>query len=385
MSAAGASLPDRRRSFARVDLTAIRRNVSALRDHLPASVALGAVVKADGYGHGALAAASAALRGGASWLMVATVPEGIALRRGGFVGERILVLGPTAPAEVIDLVEANLTPIIGDSAAVGPIARAAARLGRAPYPLHVKVDTGLHRFGVAVNDALPFMRAHQAQPDIVVEGLATHFATADTIDDPFLLLQAERFARVVRALEECGLRPAIVHAANSGAALQRVACWDMVRIGIALYGIPPAPGFPLPPGIAPAMTVQSSVARVIDLGPGDSVGYGRTFIARAPCRGALVPLGYADGLARSLSNRGALLIGGRRCPVVGNISMDQCVVAIPDDLVIAVGDNVTVIGTQHGTSQTMSDLAGDADTIAYELAVRFGARLRREHVCDKPT
>lgn len=364
----------------RVDLAAIARNVAAVRAGLPAGCAFGAVVKADGYGHGAVPAARAAIAGGASWLLVATVPEGIALRRAGFADVPVLVLGATAAEEIADLVAADLTPTIDEGSPLDALAATAARIGKAPYPVHIKVDTGLNRFGVPEERAIAFVHGVGAEPLLRAEGLSTHFATADVAGDPFLHEQAARFGAIVAALESEGLRPPVIHAANSGAALQGVGCGDMVRVGIALYGIPPAPGFPMPPGVAPALTVHSRVVRVIDLPRGATVGYGRTFTAARPCRAAVVPIGYADGLPRSLSNRGLLLIGGARCPIIGVVSMDQCVALLPDGLDVRVDDAVVIVGAQGGETQTISDLAADAGTIAYELAVRFGARLRREYL-----
>lgn len=364
---------DHRRSFVAVDLTAIRDNAATLRKHIRDDAMLAAVVKADGYGHGDVAVARAALEGGASWLCVATVPEGVALRRAGFDEVRILVLGSLAPDEVTALVAWNLTPTIDDSSPVGEIAECARRSGRAPYHVHVKVDTGLHRFGVPANELGAFLARLHAMDAAHVEGLSSHFATADAPNDPYLCEQARRFARIVAALDRAGLRPPIIHIANSGAVLQQVAPWDMVRVGIALYGIPPSEDVPLLPGVRPAMAVHSAVARVIALETGAAVGYGRRYVAAAPHRAVLVPLGYADGLPRALTNTGAVFIHGARCPIIGAVSMDQCVVAIPDQTPVAVGDRVVIVGVE----QSITALARDANTISYELAVRFGARMRR--------
>ena len=372
-------IADHRRSFVRIDLDAITRNVGVIRGNLPPGCAFGAVVKADGYGHGAVPVARAAMAGGASWLLVATVPEGIALRRAGLADAPVLILGAVAAEEVIDLVAADLIPTIDEGSPIQAIAVAAEVARKTPYPVHVKVDTGLNRFGVAEERAVAFVRQMNADPRLRIDGLSTHFATADVVADPFLLEQTRRFDAVASVLAAQGLRPRVVHAANSGAALQGVGCWEMVRVGIAMYGIPPAPDFPMPPGILPALSVHSRVVRVIDLPTGATVGYGRTFTAPRPCRAAVVPIGYADGLPRSLSNRGCLLIGGARCPIIGLVSMDQCVALLPDGVDVHVDDSVVVIGAQGNVSQTVGDLATDAGTIAYEVAVRFGARMRREY------
>ncbi|MHB8648519.1 MAG: alanine racemase, partial [Thermomicrobiales bacterium] len=370
---------DHRRSYVAVNLTAIAENVRAIRRRLSANCAFGAVVKADGYGHGAVPVARAALDGGATWLLVATVPEGLELRRAGLTGVPILVLGPIAADEVEDLVQGDLTPTVDDASPLDAIATVARRRNRVPYDVHVKIDSGLNRFGVASPDAVRFLRALHRAGDLAVSGVSTHFATADVIGDSFLHEQAARFAALLGALEREGIRPAIAHAANSGAVLQGIGCAEMVRVGIALYGIQPAPDFPLCGDLRPAMSVHSQVARLLDLKPGDTVGYGRTFVAVVPTRAALVPIGYADGLPRSASNRGHLLIGGTPCPLIGTISMDQCVVALPDEVITRVGDPVVIVGRQGEADQSISTLALDAGTIAYEVAVRFGARMRREY------
>lgn len=372
-------VPDHRRSFVTVNVSAIRDNTSYLKSTLPDGCALGAVVKADGYGHGAAAAAGAAIAGGAAWLMVATVPEGLLLRRDGFREIPMLVLGAIGDAEIEDLVRARLVPTVDAGSPISAIGDAAERHRCAPYPVHIKIDTGLNRFGVPAECAVACVREQARQRNIVVQGISTHFATADSVGDAYLHEQAERFAGIVTVLEREGLRPPIVHASNSGAVLQAVAPWDMVRIGIALYGISPAPDFPLPNAFRSAMSVQSRVARVFDLVPGATVGYGRRFTTQSHCRAALIPLGYADGMPRSLSNHGNVLVGGHRCPIIGAVSMDQCVALIPDDCAVVVDDPVVIVGSQGQETQTMTDLASAAGTIAYELAVRFGARMRREY------
>ncbi len=351
-----------------------------MRRMLPARCAFGAVVKADGYGHGAVPVARAARVGGASWLLVATVAEGVALRRAGLTDLPILILGPVAADEIEDLVGAALVPTIDSAVSLALIVAVARRENRTPYDVHVKIDTGLHRYGVAAPDAVAFFRSLRGLRDIAVSGVSTHFATADVGADPFLHEQAAQFAALLAQLEREGIRPPIAHAANSGAALQGVGCWEMVRVGIALYGIPPAPDFPMPTGLRPAMAVHSRVARVFAVPVGETVGYGRTFAASQPTRAALIPVGYADGLPRSASNRGHLLIGEHRCPLIGNVSMDQCVVALPDGLAVSVDDPVVIVGKQGAAEQTISLLAHEANTIAYEVAVRFGARMRRDYV-----
>jgi alanine racemase len=360
-----------------IDLGAIAANVRYLKRHIPEMTRLAAVVKADGYGHGAVAVAKTALAHGASWLCVATVAEGAALRAAGLRAP-ILVLGPSALAEIPGLIAHDLIPAVMEASFCTALAAGALRAGKALYPVHVKVDTGMHRFGVPVARALALLQSLRGSKGIVVEGVFTHFATADIVSDPFLREQAEHFTALIAALERDGLRPPIVHAANSGAILQRVAPWDMVRAGIALYGLPPAADFPAD-GLQPAMSVHTAIARVFTVAPAESIGYGRRFVAEKPVRAALLPLGYADGLSRALTNRGHVLIGGRRCTLAGVVSMDQCVALLPDDLDARVGDPVVIVGAQGTTGQSLTDLAVTANTINYEMAVRFGARMERDY------
>ncbi len=370
-----ASYHDRRMSWLAVDRAAITANARMLGAWLPAGTVLGVAVKADGYGHGVVETARAAARGGASWLCVATVREGVELRAAGLTLP-ILVLGAIAADEAADLVAYRLTPHLCDHDTACAVVRAAAA-STTPYPVHIKVDTGMHRYGVPADTAAEFVAALHANPALFVEGISTHFATADVPDDPLMHRQAARFAAVIATLERHGIRPPLVHAANSGAMLQRVALWEMVRVGIALYGVPPDKLFPMSLPLRPAMSVHSRIARIIAVDAGESVGYGATYHAGESHRAALVPLGYADGLPRALSNKGALLVRGRRCPIIGRISMDQCVIALPYDLDTHIGDEVVIVGQSGSIVQTMSDLASDADTVAYELLVRFGGRLRR--------
>lgn len=364
-----------RPSHVRVDLGAIAANTRFLLSRVPVGTRLMAVVKADGYGHGAAPVARAALAHGAAMLGVATVPEGVALRAAG-IAAPVIVLGPTAPEEIAAIVQHALIPAVMDVAFCIALGDAATRARFAPYPVHVKVDTGMHRYGVAAADAPALLQELRATAGVRAEGVFTHFATSDVVGDPFLAEQAARFAAFVRESARAGLRPPIVHAANSGAILQGVAPWEMVRAGIALYGVPPAPEMPAE-GLTPALSVHTAIARVIAVPRGGGVGYGRRWVADAPTRAALLPIGYADGMARSLTNRGRVLIGGHFCPLIGTVSMDQCVALLPDDCAVSVGDPVVVVGTQGAATQTLDALGAAAGTISYELAVRFGARLVR--------
>ena len=375
------SLPaaSHRASRAEIDLDAIAHNVRHFRALAGERTAVMAVVKANAYGHGATMVARAAVEAGARWLAVATVDEGARLRAAG-LPVPMLVLGPTDPAEAPAAVAADLTLAIGDLDAAAAVARAATERGE-PATVHVEVDTGMHRFGVPHEAAAGVMARVAALPGLRLGGYYTHFATADEADRAFFEEQRARFASVVRAVRERGLTEPLVHQDNSAAALSAPgAGHDLVRIGVSLYGLAPSPDVPVEPALRPALALRSRVARVMELAPGDSVSYGRTFVADRPMRAALVPLGYGDGYRRALSNQAAMLLGGRRARVLGRVCMDQTVVAVPDGLDARVGDEVTLLGEQGGARVSADELAALAGTIPYEIATGLSARLPRYYL-----
>lgn len=332
-------LTGRQRAVAEVDLEAIRHNVRRLMRDLPEGAVHCAVVKADGYGHGAVPVARAALEAGATWLGVATAAEVRELRAAGLTAP-VLIFGPLTGADLADAAEAGAEVVAWSV----PFLRAAARLG---VRVHVKVDTGMGRLGVRPDEAAGLCaRASEAG---VLAGLMSHFATADEEDTAFFELQLGRFTELAAGLKRRypGL---LCHTANSAATLRGPrAHFDMVRTGIAMYGLAPANDDPFKDGLRPAMKLVSHLAGVREIGPGDSVGYGRTWIADEDTRIGVVPVGYADGVRRALGNTGEVLVAGRRCPIVGRISMDQMTVRLPggwgrpgDEVVLfgAAGDGV---------------------------------------------
>jgi len=371
----------RERALARVDRGAIRENARLLaRAAGPAE--LMAVVKADGYGHGATAAALAALEGGARRLAVATVAEAEALRTDG-IGAPLLVMGPLAGREYARAIAAH-----ADIVAWTPEACVAAAAGRGagrPVRVHLKLDTGMGRLGARPED-VPALADAADRPGIEVVGLMTHFATADlpAADDAgFFREQLLRFRAAVDAL---GSRfpGAAVHAANSAATLRARdggdARFDLVRCGIALYGCSPFGGDPAEHGLRPAMSLVSYVASVKTVRSMESVGYGRAWRAARGTRIAAVPIGYGDGYSRSLSNRADVLVGGRRHPVVGTISMDQLTVDLGPDATDRVGDEVVLMGRQGDERITAEEVAELRGTINYEVTTGIGtARVRRVH------
>lgn len=366
------------RAVARIDLAAVRHNAAALAA-AAGRARLMAVVKAEGYGHGAAAVARAALEGGAGALAVATVGEAEQLRAAGLDGP-VLVMGPLredewARAAAVEAEVAAWTPQAVESA------RAAfASAGRRPR-LHLKLDTGMGRLGARPEDVAALAGAAASAGDaVVVAGLMTHFATADEREGENAGFMNEQLVRFRAALAD--LRPrfpeAVAHAANSAATLREPrAALDMVRCGIALYGCSPFQGDPDADGLRPVMSLVSYLASVKTVRSRESVGYGRRWHAARGTRIGLVPVGYADGYARGLDGRADVLVGGRRAPVIGTISMDQLTVDLGPEGREEVGEEVVLIGTQGGERILAEDVAGWRGTINYEVTCAVSPRVPR--------
>jgi alanine racemase len=362
-----------------VDLASVRHNASALA-RLAAPAGLCAVVKAWAYGHGPVPVARAALDGGASWLAVALVEEGAVLREHGIDAPVLLLSEP--PSDCMDDVAAlGLTPTIYTAAGVEAAAKAVAAAGGGPLGVHVKVDTGMHRVGAAPAEAVEVARAVAERAELRLEGVWTHLAVADEPDNGFTAEQCRRFDRFVAVLAAAGLRPELVHAANSAGTLAHPSSRHrLVRCGIGLYGVAPSPA--LAPataaaGLRPALSLRASVSYVRRVAAGEAVSYGLRFpIARASTV-ATVPVGYADGLPWRLGvTGGEVLIGGRRRPLAGSVTMDQVLVDCGDDPV-AAGDEVVLLGRQGDAEIGAWDWAGRVGTIAYEVLSGIGPRVPR--------
>jgi alanine racemase len=347
------------RALARIDLGAIERNCAHLRSMLADRAELCAVVKADGYGHGAVWAAKAALAGGASWLAVATAGEAEDLRRHG-VGGRVLVMGALTREDQRLAREAEADVVAWTPDVEGE-------------RLHVKLDTGMGRLGTRdVDEAVRLARSDR------VVGLMTHFATADEPGDEHFAAQLERFRKFVEAV---GRDDLLVHAANSAATYRDpTAHFDLVRCGIAIYGMDPFGEDPAERGLEPALSVHSWVAAVRRFEPGESAGYGRRWAAREPTWVATVPIGYGDGWRRGLTNDCDVLIGGRRFPLVGAVSMDNVTVDLGGETDVSVGDEVVLIGRQGRERILAEEVARRLDTINYEITCGLSPRVRRLHV-----
>jgi alanine racemase len=364
------------RALARVNLAAIERNVQQLRRGLTPGTSLCAVVKADGYGHGAEPAARAALRGGASSLAVATAGEAAALRSAGIVATPILVMGAISADELPVAVAAGAELTAWSEQFVVAV----ARHGRAR--VHVKLDSGMGRLGTRdVGEAVRVAERVMASPELELAGAMTHFATADG-DLEFVEAQLARFRPFVSALRRLQ-RGIVVHAANSAATLRVPAShFDMVRCGIAIYGCDPMNEDPDRFGLEPALELDSYIAAVKLAGPGESAGYGRQFIAEHETWLGTIPIGYGDGFRRAFTNNCEVLVGGRRYALVGTVSMDNITVDLGPEPAVRVGDPVTIIGRDGSERQTAEDLAVRIHTINYEIVCGLSPRVPRAHHRD---
>jgi alanine racemase len=371
------------RALARVNLAAIERNADRIRRELDPRVVLCAVVKADGYGHGALPAARAALAGGASWLAVATAVEAAELRAAG-ISTRILIMGAISFEELPLALAAGADVVAWSERFVSELAAASAFGEGRPMRVHVKLDTGMGRLGTRVSaEAFAVAEYANAAPSLELVGAMTHFATADDVDDDFMGVQLARFREFVDELRR-GHPGIVVHAANSAAVLRDPAShFDLVRVGIALYGLDPMQESAQARGLEPALELTSYVAAVKAAATGESAGYGRRFVADGDTWLATLPIGYADGIRRAFTNNLDVLIAGRRHALVGAVSMDNITVDVAGAAAgIEPGARATIIGTNGPERQSAEDLAARIDTINYEIVCGISGRVPREYHRD---
>jgi alanine racemase len=367
-----------RRALAHVDSSAIAANVEFLRSRLTGGAGLCAVVKADGYGHGMVESARAAIDGGAERLAVVTAREAELLATAK-LGAGLLVLGPLENAELPAAIASGAELTAWNRAQVEAISSAALELGT-QVPLHIKLDTGMGRFGAREEgEALDALAAAEAALGTSARAVWTHFATADESGDDYFEQQLSEFAAFAgRAKDQHpGL---LVHAANSAATLRSPAShFDFVRTGIAIYGLDPCGGDARATGLVPALSLTSYVASLRDLRAGETVGYGRRFTASGPTRIATIPIGYGDGWRRILSNQSEVLIGGERHSQRGSVSMDSIMVELSAGSSAEVGDLVTLIGCDGEQAISCEDVARQAQTINYEVTCGLTARTTRVH------
>jgi alanine racemase len=368
----------RQRAWIEIDRSALISNTHRIRRFLAPQTALMAVVKADGYGHGAVTVAESAREGGAGSFGVATLAEAIELRQAG-LREPVLVLGNlTQASELRTCLHWDLMPTIS-SLNQALVASNVGIAGGRDLAVHIKLDTGMTRLGAAWEEGAALLNAFEDLDGVQVRGVYSHLADADNPDDTTTRLQFERFTTVLTRLAELEIRPGLRHLANSAATLggDRSLHFDMVRVGLALYGHAPAPHLHDQVALRPAMHVRARVTMVRSVPAGVGVSYGHSFVTRRPSRLAVVGIGYADGVIRSLSNRLQVLARGQRLPQVGKITMDQLVIDATECPELGPGDVVTLLGEAAGGSIDAGEWADLAGTIPWEILCGFRQRLTR--------
>ncbi|HJR18841.1 MAG TPA: alanine racemase [Actinomycetota bacterium] len=367
-----------RPAWVEIDLKAIRANVRAIIEHLTPGTGYLAVVKANAYGHGDVGCAKAALQAGATWLGVILVDEAIRLRDAG-IDAPILLLHEPPPDRAGDVVRHRLTPSVFTEPGIEALGAAAERAG-AGLNVHLKIDTGLNRLGVPHERVEEFARALAKEPRLSIEGVFSHFAFADDPGNPFIDTQIQRYVGSLDRLAALGITPAIRHMGNSAAALTRPdAHFDLVRVGIATYGLTPAPALVGIVPLTPALSLRARVAMVKRVAAGEGVSYGLRYRLERPGTIVSLPLGYADGWVRALSGNAEVLIGGKRHPTVGTVCMDSFMADIGDEP-CEIGDEAVLIGSQGSERITAGDVAGRIGTINYEVVTLLTQRLERVFV-----
>ncbi len=368
-------------AWVEIDLDALGHNISEVRRLVGEELGVLFVVKADAYGHGAVEVSRVAVRSGVDLLGVATLQEGIELRQAG-IDAPILILSPPMESETPGIIEYDLSCTVPSLAIARALSRAAASRGKSAT-VHVEVDTGMGRSGVELSDALPFITAVSKLPELVLEGVFTHFPSSD--DDPdFTRGQVERFLEVVDRLDAKGTHVPLVHAANSGAVLGVPESFEhplnMVRPGLMIYGLRPSAGVGPEADLQPVMSFKARIAQIRDLPSGHPVSYGRTYVAGEPMRVAVIPVGYGHGMSFRLSNRGEVLIRGRRAPIAGRVTMDVTMADVSSIPEAEVGDEVVIFGRQGEASISVDEIASEVGTINYEVICGIGKRVARVYV-----
>ena len=375
--------------WAEIDLNAIAHNVRELRRITRPQARLMAVVKANGYGHGAVEVSRCALQNGASILGVARIEEGIHLRKTG-ISAPILVFGYTRPQRVGNLIKYNLTQSVFSAATARELSKAAVSM-RTNIKIHLKVDTGMGRLGLLPQN---FKSDHQVKINadtvaetlaiadlegLELEGIFTHFASADSADKTFAESQLDLFLNYLKHLKKAGLNPSLTHTANSGAVIDMPRSHlDLVRPGISIYGLYPSDEVDRQRvSLRPAMALKSQIIQLKKVSAGFKVSYGSTYATQQPTTIATVPIGYADGLNRLLSSRGKMLVNGQRVPIVGRVCTDLTMLDVGDVKNVQMGDEVVVFGQQGNETLTVDEMAAELNTINYEIVTGISARVPR--------
>jgi len=375
-----------RPTWAQVSLENLRYNFGVVQRHIGAGVTVCAVVKADAYGHGATECAKALEQEGARWLGVTSLDEAIPLRDAG-IRTRILLMTGFWRGEEEELIRLQLTPTVWEPGQVELLEKAAARLS-AKLPVHLKVDTGMGRLGVDPEDLYEITSALKASPHLVLEGLSTHLASSEILDAPSVNEQLQKFEQVRNLMRNEGFDPPLIHVANTGALISHRESWNsMVRPGIALYGyhLPferagrEVSGSKLRLDVKPVLTWKTKILSLRDVRANQALGYGGTYVTKAPARIAVLPVGYADGLNRALSSRGRVIVREHYAPIVGRISMDLTLADVTGLPGIAVGDEVVLLGAVDGLSVDAREHAELASTNVYEILCAISKRVPRKY------
>ena len=363
-------------TYATVNLAALAHNISRIKHYLSPGCEVMAIVKANAYGHGAVECAQMLTRQGIRRFAVASLEEGIELRQAG-ISAPIVVLGALFEAQIADLVAHQLTPVVSDGRILPALAQAASS-HPSPYPIHLKIETGMGRLGFSPDELRPLLDSPLLQSALHVEGLMTHLADADGTDTAFTERQLGAFHAILEQVRQRGLTVPLVHTANSAAIVRfPEAHFSLVRPGIMLYGYHTLPTSVPAPDLTPVLSLRSTIVQLRTIPRGGTVSYNGTFIATRPTRIAVLPIGYADGYSRRLSNRGSVLIQGRRAPIVGLVCMDMTMVDVTDIAPVQVGETVTLIGQQGGASIWADEVADWIGTIPYEVLCGIGSRVPR--------
>lgn len=368
-------------SIATVSLDAYRSNLALVRRMVGKDTKIIAVVKANAYGHGLIPVSRAALREGASMLGVATVQEAMDVRNAGIEAPLLLMLSPLQE-HLPHIIENKLTTIVTDVEIAEALGAAAKEAG-CIVPVHCKVDTGMGRQGIPLEDAARTLQYIARTMHIDIQGICTHFANSEVVEDAFTYAQIKDFKSLLKELERLGVPFEFAHAANSGAIVNyRESVFDAVRPGLITYGIWPTDAGDKSPLLQPVLRWETRVVQVRELKPGATVGYGRRYRTNIPMRAAILSVGYADGYRYAFSNRAQVLIHGRRCPVRGAVSMDQIVVDVTETPHVRRGDTAVLIGREGTESISAEELAGLAGTIPYDILTGIGPRVARRYTGD---
>ncbi len=376
-----------RPTWAEVSLTTLRQNFRTVQKHVGRGVTVCAVVKADAYGHGAVECSRALEAEGAKWLGVTSLDEAIPLREAG-VRANILLMTGFWRGEEAEIIRLHLTPTVWEPWHIETLETAAAALGVARHPVHLKVDTGMGRLGVGVDQLPGVLNALKAARHLALEGLSTHLASSEIMDAPSVAEQEHSFDAARRMVREAGMEPTFVHMANTAAVISRRETWNtMVRPGVALYGyyLPfqragrEVSGGTLRMPVKPILTWKTRILSLRDFGANQPLGYGATYVTKAPAHVAVLPVGYADGYNRQLSNRGRVIVREHYAPIVGRISMDLTLVDVTGIPGIAVGDEVILLGAGEGLSVDALEHAELANSTPYEILCNISKRVPRRY------